>query len=877
MPLSVGDKLGPYEILAPLGAGGMGEVYRARDKRLRRDVAIKVSAERFTERFEKEARAIASLNHPNVCTLHDVGPNYLVMELVEGQTLAERIKLSAIPLDEALGIAKQIADALDAAHEKGITHRDLKPGNINIKPDGTVKVLDFGLAKMGGAPTAQSDNSPTLTVGPTQAGMILGTAAYMSPEQARGKEVDSRADIWAFGVVLYEMLTGQKLFEGDDLSETLASVIKEQPALERAPAKVQRLLRSCLEKDPKLRLQAIGDWRLLLEDRPPARSHASKLAWAVAAVLSVVAVVALWAPWHAEKPVDLPLVRLDVDLGADVSLPVPTSTVAISPDGTRLAYLSGRPAKLFTRRLDQAKGTELPGTQGASTPFFSPDGRWVGFGSNGMLNKISMAGGVVVPIGNLGGSNFAGASWSEDGSIFVSIAYQRGLLRTPAGGGPPESVAGLGDGDIGLNNPQILPGGKVILFSVDKALGQDRKTIEVLTLADRHRKVVARGGSFARYLPTSSGVGHLVYVNRGTMFAIPFDLAKLETRGTAVPVLDDVAHSSTGSGQFDFSLAPSGHGTLVYRRASGGEAGMATLQWVAQTGKIEPLRAKPGLYSMPRLSPDGKQVALTVFEGGSPDVWVYDPQRDAMTRLTFGGAMYRWETWSPDGQYLVFTSDGNGIFQARGDGVSQPQALMHDRPFQFPCSFTPDGKRLAYFEAAGNYQIWTVPLEDMGGRLKAGKPEQFLKSSFNDIAPSFSPDGRWLAYSSDESGKFEVYVRAFPSPSPGQGGKWQISNSGAMWPHWSRSGHEIVYQSGDQAMAVSYTVRGDTFLAEKPRVWIAKLGATSWTGWDLAPDGKGLLVSTPVESAEAPKQEHEVVFLENFFDELRRRVPLTGK
>jgi serine/threonine-protein kinase len=458
-----------------------------------------------------------------------------------------------------------------------------------------------------------------------------------------------------------------------------------------------------------------------------------------------------------------------------------------------------------------------------------------------------------------------------------------GLLRIPAGGGPTELVAGLGNGEVAFNNPQALPGGRAVLFSVDKALGVDRNTIEVLTLADGHRKVVARGGSFPRYLATSSGVGHLVYVNKATLFAISFDLAKLETSGTAVPVVDDIAYQASrgtgqfeGSGQFDFSPAPSGHGTLVYRKASGGGGGMMTLKWVDPTGKIEPLRAKPGVYTNPNLSSDAKRVTLTVSEGGSPDVWVYDLQRDAMTRLTFGGASYRWSTWSPDGQYVVFTSDGNGIFQARADGVRQPQVLTQGKPFQWPWSFTPDGKRLAYFEAAGNYQIWTVPLEETGGQLKAGKPEQFLKNSFNDVFPSFSPDGRWLAYRSNESGKEEVYVRAFPPPSSGQGGKWQISNGGGGVPHWSRSRHDLLYQSGDQIMATSYTVAGDTFVAEKPRVWLAKLGAApGGIYWDLAPDGKRVLVLTPVDTPEAPKQEHEVVFLENFFDELRRRVPVT--
>jgi serine/threonine protein kinase len=906
--LAPGDRLGPYEILCRIGAGGMGEVWKARDTRLGREVAVKVSAEKFNDRFEREARAVATLNHPNICTLHDVGAlpdglGYLVMELIDGPTLAERIKADRtkadrtreipLPLTDALAIASQIADALDAAHQKGIVHRDLKPTNIKVSENGTVKVLDFGLALMaaaaapGVAPASAGDsnpsNSPTITE-LTRPGMILGTAAYMSPEQARGKTVDKRADIWAFGVVLYEMVAGTSLFKGEDLSETLAAVIKQEPDLTAAPVEVRKLLQSCLEKDPNKRLRDIGDWSKLLDppSSPVRELGVNRGKWLLplaAAMLMAVAALALWALWRTAQPVDRPLVRLDVDLGADVSLRAPTSegsSVVISPDGTRLAYVSGRPTNVFTRGLDQPKATELPGTQGATIPFFSPDGQWVGFQIGGRLSKISVAGGTVVPLWEYG-TNFAGAGWSEDGSIFVSRAFQMGLLRIPAGGGPPESVAALGNGEVGLYNPQILPGGKAVLFSVDRALGPDRNTIEILTLADPHRKVVARGGASPRYLATSSGIGHLIYMNKATMFAVPFDLAKLETRGTAVPVLDDVAYNALiGTGQFDFSPAPSGHGTFIYRRASGGAASAKmTLQWVypdgGPTGKIEPLRAKPGVYTHPNLSLDGKRVTLTVIEGGSPDVWVYDPQRDAMTRLTFGGASYRWSTWSPDGQYVVFTSDGNGMFQARADGAGQPQPLTQGKPFQFPWSFTPDGKRLAYFEAAGNYQIWTVPLEDQGGQLKAGKPEQFLKSSFSDVFPSFSPDGRWLAYRANESGRAEVYVRAFPTPSSGQGGKWQISNSGGDFPHWSRNTHDLLYQSGDQIMAVSYAVKGDTFMAEKPRVWLSKLSGTEW---DLAPDGKRVLVLTPAESVEAPQQEHEVVFLENFFDYLRQRVPV---
>jgi serine/threonine-protein kinase len=510
-------------------------------------------------------------------------------------------------------------------------------------------------------------------------------------------------------------------------------------------------------------------------------------------------------------------------------------------------------------------------------PFFSPDGLWVGFFSSGRVNKISVDGGAVVPLGNITG--YAGASWGDDGTILVSEPFGKGVLRIVAGGGPPETVAGLGNGERALALPQLLPGGKAILFAADPANDVDKVTIEVLTLADRHRKIVARGGLSPRYLATSNGAGHVVYINKGTLFAIPFDLNTLEARGTAVPVLNDVAyHAQLGSGEFDVSRT----GTLVYRRSSGGASAPATVQvqWVDPSGRKEPLRAKPGVYLFPSLSPDGTRVALTVTEGASTDVWVYDPQRDAMTRLTFGGNLYFYPRWSPDGQYLVFASVGNGIFQARADGASQPHALTQGKALMYPWSFTPDGKRLAYFEVAGGGEIWTVPLEDQGGQLKAGKPEPFLTSRFADRFPSFSPDGRWLAYQSNESGKDEVYVRAFPPPSSGQGGKWQVSNSGGTQPRWSRNRHELVYGSGDQIMAASYAVNGDTFVAEKPRVWIAKLGAAvllSNAQWDLAPDGTRVVVLTPVESAEGPTQEHEVVFLLNFFDELQRIAPVTKR
>ena len=735
MPVSAGDKLGPYEILAPIGEGGMGDVYKARDTRLDRIVAIKVSKSEFSQRFEREARSVAALNHPNICQLYDVGPDYLVMEYLDGTPLK-----GPLPLDQTLKYAVQICAALDAAHRKGITHRDLKPANILITKQ-EIKLLDFGLAKVGPAIKAVD---ATVTNALTGKGEILGTLVYMSPEQLNGEEVGPRSDIFSFGLVLYELLTGRRAFDGKSQASVIAAIL-ERPApsvADVAPPALDRVLRKCLAKDPDNRWQTARDLKDELEwitavpkpgspASPPLNvtSRSGRLPWiAVAGALAIAFGIALWAPWRAEL-LDRPLMRLDVDLGADVSLAPITinggSSVAISPDGTRLAYISGTPTNLFTRRLDQPNAIELPGTQGATRVFFSPDGQWVGFFDGNRLNKISVEGGAVVPLGDV--FPFAGANWSEDASIIVSKPFVNrslpssvsGLLRIPAGGGLPETVAGLGSGESSLANPQSLPGRKAILFAANKGGGVDQFTIEVLTLADHQRKIVARGGNSPRYLATSRGTGHLVYVNQATLFAIPFDLDKLETHGTAMPILDDVAYTrSNGAGQFDFSRT----GTLVYRRASGGASGMVKLQWVDPTGKKEPLRAEPGPYRSLSLSPDGKRVALTVREKGSSDVWVYDPQRDAMTRLTFGGADYDFPVWSPDGQYVVFSFAGNGIFQARADGASQPQVLTQSKNFQMPKSFTPDGKRLVYLDdGAGNRQIWTVPLEDAGRPVESGK------------------------------------------------------------------------------------------------------------------------------------------------------------
>jgi serine/threonine-protein kinase len=894
----------------------MGEVYRATDTNLKRSVAIKVlpasvaaDAERLA-RFQREAELLAAFNHPNIAQIHGLeksdGTIALVMELLEGPTLADRIAHGAIPIDEALPIAKQIADALEAAHEQGIIHRDLKPANIKVREDGTVKVLDFGLAKAlepafaqgASAGQAHASLSPTITTpAMTQAGMILGTAAYMSPEQARGHAADRRSDVWSFGVVLYEMLTGQRAFKGEDVADTLAFILTREPNWTALPANtpplIRRLLRRCLEKERKRRLDSAADARLEIEEaltapsavesaarqpEPALRAAWSRaLTWTLAASTFGLAIasVLLWAPWRSEKLVDRPLVRLDVDLGADVSLPPVTesaagSSFAISPDGMRLVYTSGTPPRLFTRRLDQSKATELPGTEDASAPFFSPDGHWIGFLAIGKANKIAVEGGAIVPL-PLGDAGFtgAGASWGEDGTIV--IATRNGLVRIPDGGGQPETVAALADGEVALAFPQLLPGGKAVLFSAYRAANSDASSIEVITLADRRRKTVSRGGTSPRYLATTNGEGHLVYIDKTTLFAVPFDLDKLETRGTALPILDDVAfNAAQGTAQLTFSRT----GTLVYRR-SGQETGLLTVAWLDGAGTMVPLLTKPGAYGRPSVSPDGQRVALDVTEGSGTDIWAYDWQRNTLTRVTFTGRAES-AVWSRDGRYIVFRAIGEGISVTRSDGAGKVQPLTQSKNAQYPWSFTPDGKLLTFNEIdpRTRFDIWTVRLESEGAGLRAGNHEVFLQTSTSERSPALSPDGRWLTYSSDESGTHQVYVRAFPD----QGGKWQISMSGGTYPMWSRNGRELLFVAPDRKiMAAAYTVKGDSFVADTPRVWSDRQlgGPNQFRNVDISPDGKRLAALMPAaESRGAQQAQNHVVFLENFFDELRRRVPV---
>jgi Tol biopolymer transport system component len=671
MPISSGTRLGSYELLAQIGAGGMGEVYKAHDTKLGRDVAIKVLPEAFAHdperlsRFQREAKMLASLNHPNIATIHGLeqsnGTSYLVMELVSGETLAERVKREgAVPLEEALAICKQIAEALEAAHEKGIIHRDLKPANVKVTPEGKVKVLDFGLAKAFAGDVADSNpsQSPTLSAVATMQGVILGTAAYMSPEQARGKAVDKRTDIWAFGCVLYELLTGKQAFHGEDITEILAAVVKSEPDWTALPAalsgKGRDLLRHCLQKDKRLRLRDAGDAQIEIQEAlaaqanavaataaPATRGWRERLAWAAAALFILTTIAfAIGFVLHAPKPPQ-PM-RLSAEIGADASLFTANGSSAIlSPDGLRLAFVaSGSDLKrrIYVRSLDQLQATALSGTENADDPFFSPVGQWIGFFADGKLKKISVQGGAAVTLCDA--SLDRGGSWGEDGTIVFNKDSLSALSKVSSAGGTPQPLTTLDKqaGEITHRWPQVLPGSKAVLFMSSTSTDFEDADIFVYSIASGQRKTVQRGGFYAHYLPS----GHVVYMHEGTLFAVPFDLKRLEATGQPAPILEGVVtNPDNGGAQFSFSDT----GNLVYVAGRAGGKNVS-INWMDREGKFTPLRETPGNYYDPAFSPEGKRLALEISDGKRRDIWVYEWERDTLTRLTFAGENNDHPVWN---------------------------------------------------------------------------------------------------------------------------------------------------------------------------------------------------------------------------------------
>jgi eukaryotic-like serine/threonine-protein kinase len=840
----IGKTLGPYEIVAPLGAGGMGEVYRAHDPRVGRDVAIKISGEQFSERFEREIRAVASLNHSNICHLYDVGPDYLVMELVEGPTLADRIKQGPIPLEESLEIARQIADALEAAHEKAIVHRDLKPANIKIKPDGTVKVLDFGLAKVGGTPVVSSDNSPTLSVAQTAAGVILGTAAYMSPEQAKGKIVDKRADIWAFGVVLYETLTGKQLFAGETVSEILAAVIMKEPEWEQVPAKVQRLLRTCLQKDPKKRLADISDAKLLLEDAPesaPARHP--WLAWGVAAAF-LLAFALVCLVHFGEKP------RISEPMSFQISLPekaifAPSGAFGLSPDGRHLAFYatdSNGVTRLWIRRMDSLQAQPLAGTESDNpSPFiWSPDSRFIAFGSAGSLKKIDVSGGPPTEVCKVAGT-VVGGDWNRDGVII--FGSPSGLMRVPEAGGTPLPLVQGPSHDV---HPVFLPDGRHFLYkrtAKPEDTGIYAGSLDIKAGEQPSKRLLA-ADTGAVYIPSAgSAPGQLLFMREGMLMAQPFDDKRLELTGDSVNVAEQVGIMAD-TGYFSASTS----GVLIYM--PGSDRLNVRLTWVDRQGKVFGSAGEPANYSGLALSPDGSHAAvaiLTWHDYRRMNLRLLDFESDISRPFTFEGFESN-PVWSPDGLSIIFRSRRGGVIEIHRklvSGVKEEEVLLKSDQSMTPTSLSGDRRFLLYSATDPKMKsdLWVLPLE---GGDRPGKPYKFLATPNNETEGQFSPDGRWIAYTSDESGYNEIWIRPFSKDSIREssesGPKWMVSKSGGTKPRWKEDGKELFYlATGGKIMSVEIASSPD-FLPGSITPLFQRV-EFPWKPFDITSDGKRLLIA----------------------------------
>jgi len=880
-----------YRITSKLGEGGMGAVYRATDTKLNRDVAIKVLPPAFAEdsarmqRFEREAQVLASLNHPNIAAIYGIEAGAIVMELVEGEDLK-----GPVPIDAAIAYARQIASGLEAAHEKGIVHRDLKPANIRITPDGTLKLLDFGLAKAtetsAAASAASPTHSPTLSLAMTQAGMILGTAAYMAPEQARGKIVDRRADIWAFGVVFFELLTGKMLFAaGDTVTDIIAAVVTREPDWKllpaETPAHIRRLLERCLRKDPKLRLRDIGEARIALDEplapEAPAAVIASRRSvpwWGIALAVAVLTGVAFWSGSRFALPAAGVPMRLAVDLGSG-AVSTGHTAAAISPDGQRVVFSVRRSdgrTQLATRLLIQDKTMPLNGTEGAGDLFFSPDGQWIGFFAGGKLKKVPVLGGAPVPLCDA--STSRGATWGEDGSIVFAPGITGGLWMVRDSGGTPQKVTEPESKKQRTHRwPHFLPGGQALLFTAHvAAFGFDEAEIDVLDWKTRQWRTVQRGGSDGRYLAS----GHLAYVRQGTLYAVRFDLSRREVLGTPVPVLEDVATNGvTGAAPVDASAGVPG--TLVYLNGKARDPNRP-LVWLDAAGNTQPMLPLAAYYQEPRFSPDGRLLAVSAGGSTAADLYVWDIQRATRAQLTYNSQSNQFPVWAPDGKHLIFSSHTNLLYTMwwiRADGAGQPVKLLEGPDALAPGSLSPDGRRLAFVRTGmdSGHDLWTVPLDLSDQDAPSpGKPEIFLQTPKSEDYPSFSPDGRWIAYESDDSGHPEVYVRPFPGP----GGKWMISNGSGLMPRWSHDGHRLFYATvTGRLMVVDCQARGDSLIAGSPSPWGGSQsvsGAAFRATYDVALDGKRVVAMTSDES-DMPKGNLHVTFLLNFFDELKRRVP----
>ena len=891
----IGKTLSHYKVLEKIGQGGMGEVYRAEDTNLSREVAIKVLPEQFTKdpqrlaRFEREAKLLASLNHPNIAAIYgfeeadDV--RFLAMELVPGETLQERVAKGPLPVEEALEVCRQIAEGVEAAHEKGVIHRDLKPANVKVTPEGKVKILDFGLAKAFEEETPVTDisQSPTLTEEMTRAGVILGTAAYMSPEQAKGEAVDKRADIFAFGCVLYELLTAKRTFDGKTITETLGAIIHKEPdwnALPNTtPWRIRDLLRRCLQKAVHDRLDGIANVRIEIKmavEEPTTVSPTGAASavqpgqqrWGMTVGLVVLAVVVtglvFWLLIQPSSP-EQRLNKFVITPSATAPLrSTGSNELAISPDGRHFIYTATGAGgnQLYLRSLDDFVDRPIPGTEGViGSPFFSPDGESVGFFTPGSLKKVSLAGGS--PITLCAAINPAqGGSWSPEGTIVFTAGGEAVpfLYRVSAAGGEREILATSDPdkGESGYNTPHLLPDGKGVLASLFLPPGDYR--IDVVSLDTGERKIILEHAKDAMYVET----GHLIYEQAGTgnLMAVLFDLTSLEVTGDPVPVVQGVRGNLPG--YVDYAV--SDNGTLVYVPGTSTGGVDRALVWVDREGAVEPLGAPPGSYRDPRLSPDGRRLAV---RNGveNPDIWVYDMGRQTLSRLTFAPEADETPVWTPDGKWVTFAGDRDGVrnlLRRVADGSEEEEQLVTLQGHAHANSWSPDGQVLVFGmgQQSASEGIWLLPLEE------DRKPTLFLKTPGNVFASRLSPDGHWIAYASDESGRPEIYVQPFP----GLGGKWQISTDGGGHAVWARNGRELFYRNGDKLMVVEVTTE-PTFAPGSPKALFEGQFYTSGDGntnYDVAPDGQRFVM---IKDSAEQQESGQINVVLNWFEELKRLVP----
>lgn len=867
-----------YEIIEELGKGGMGVVYKAKDTKLKRTVALKFLSPELTrdkeakERFIHEAQTASALDHPNICTVHEIdedeGQMFIAMAYIEGQSLRQKVKAGPLKLDETLDIAIQVAQGMHEAHEKGVVHRDIKSANIMVTAKGQAKIMDFGVAKLAGQTRF------------TRTGTTMGTVAYMSPEQARGEKVDHRTDIWSLGVVLYEMVIGQLPFKGDHEQAMMYSILNEEPEpmtglRTGVPMELERIVSKALTKDPGARYQhaddLLVDLRLLRDNisaflkspivkvpgisKPQSKRWKRVLPWSLAAFMAIIFAINLSK-----------LEEFTSSTGGDVArftLAIPSSQrfvsatgpgIALSPDGKSLVYTGQGEVRrqLYVRQMDQLEASPLPGTEGAYAPFFSPDSQWVGFFSGNKLKKVALAGGPPLTIIE-GSGNYKGASWGQNDIIIFGVPGS-GLSQVSSSGGTPQTVTtpDVEKGEHGHRWPDILPGGKAALFTIWRGSLEDA-SIGLADLETGEVKLLLKGVT-----PLYAPAGHIVYGGAdGSLLAVPFDLKQLKVAGPVILLLDNINVKNGGSADFAFSRK----GSLVYFT---GSASNRTLVLTDRQGHEQSLTKEQRSFRAPCFSPDGKRVAVGIYDKGGYDIWVYELEHGPLTRLTFEGDGW-YPRWTPDGQRVAFCSNRAGtydLYWKQADGSSAAEPLLIAEFPQYEISFSPDNKLLVYREIHPDTgrDIWILPLE--GER----KPQPFLQTSFNEFTPILSPDGRWLAYTSDESGLTEIYVRAF---SDSGGGRWQVSTGGSTEPLWSRGGRELFYRSGDNIMSAAIETE-PIFKVQTRKVLFEDIYVRNYshTNYDIHPDNKRfVMIKSPLEMST------EMIVVLNWFEELNRLVP----